>query len=184
MDAEMKWYVVHTYSGYEEKAKGSLLDRAKKNERCRDKIGEVKVPQTTKDTVTKSGKKRSVKTTSFPGYMLVQMILNDETMLLVKDTPKVTGFVGNAQKPKPLTDLEVQKLLSDAPVETVETTTASAVVEQFAKGESVRVIDGPLRNYVATIEEVRPEKAKLKVLVRILGRETSVELEFAQVEKI
>ena len=183
MEAEMKWYVVHTYSGYEEKAKGSLLDRAKKNDRCKDKIGEVKVPQTMKDMVTKSGKKKSVKTTSFPGYLLVQMVLNDETMLLVKDTPKVTGFVGNAQKPKPLSDLEVQKLLSDTPVESAETV-PMAVVEQFAKGESVRVVDGPLRNYVATIEEVRPEKAKLKVLVRILGRETSVELEFGQVEKI
>ena len=180
MTSEFKWYVVHTYSGYEERAKQSLIELAR-NEGCEDKFGEVFIPQTVSESVTKAGKKKSVSKTSFPGYMLVQMDLTDLTMHIVKSTPKITGFVGNSKRPRPLPDHEVLQITSEEAREQ-----AKEVVPQveFSKGEAVKVMEGPFSNFDGVIDEVRPEKAKLRVLVSIFGRETPVELEYGQVEKI
>ncbi len=180
MAYELKWYVIHTYSGFEEKAKSGLLDRAK-SEGQQEKFGEVYIPHTVSEAITKSGKKRSVSRTSFPGYIIVQMHLDDESMHIVKSTPKITGFVGNAKHPKALPDHEVLRMTSP---ESVKETKQVQQEVQFSKGEAVKVMDGPFSNFDGVIDEVRPDKAKIRVLVSIFGRETPVELEFGQVEKI
>ena len=179
-DKTKKWYVVHTYSGYEEKAKLSLLERAKIHG-MEDRFGDIRIPQTVKESVTKTGKKKQVSRTSFPGYMIVEMEMSDETMHLVKDTPKITGFVGNTKNPKPLPDREVIQFTSEEAV--IETKEVVAEV-QFTKGESVKVMEGPFSNFDGIIDEVKPEKSKVRVLVSIFGRETPVELEYRQVEKV
>lgn len=180
MENELKWYVVHTYSGYEEKAKSGLLDRAKMSG-LQDKVGEIYIPKTVKENTTKTGKKKKVSKTSFPGYIIVQLALDESTMHLVKDTPKITGFVGNAKNPKPLPDHEVLVMINpeSAPA-------AQEVVPdiQFQKGDAVKVIDGPFSNFDGVIDEVKPEKAKVRVLVSIFGRETPVELEYRQIQVI
>lgn len=180
MSGELKWYVVHTYSGFEERAKQSLLELAK-NEGCESQFGEVFIPQTVTESVTKSGKKRAVSKTSFPGYMLVQMDLTDMTMHIVKSTPKITGFVGNAKRPRPLPDHEVLQITSEEAREQAKEVVPEV---QFSKGEAVKVMEGPFSNFDGVIDEVKPDKAKIRVLVSIFGRETPVELEFSQVEKI
>ncbi len=173
----LKWYVVHTYSGYEHRAQKSLLERAKL-EGLEEFFGEIMVP--TENVVELlGGSKRKSKRKFFPGYMIVQMELNDRTWHLVKSTPKITGFVGNAQKPMALRDAEVERL-------TNQMTEGAAQVKprvEFEEGETVRVIDGPFSGFNGTIEEVKQEKQKLRVLVSIFGRSTPVELDFGQVEK-
>ncbi len=180
MDNEKKWYVVHTYSGFEEKAKSGLLERAKLGG-LQDKLGDIHIPKTVKENTTKTGKKKKVSKTSFPGYIIVQMILDDSTMHLVKDTPKITGFVGNAKRPKPLPDHEVLAMI--APDQVPEKQEVVAEVS-YRKGDAVKVIDGPFSNFDGVIDEVKPEKAKVRVLVSIFGRETPVELEYRQIEVI
>jgi len=180
MSTELKWYVVHTYSGFEEKAKLALLERAKNNGMV-DRFGEIIIPHTVKESVTKTGKRKQTNRTSFPGYMIVQMLLDDESMSLVKNTPRITGFVGNAKKPRPLPDNEVLRLTS--PEAVAEQSTPVAEVA-FEKGEGVKVVDGPFSNFDGVVDEVRPEKARLRVLVSIFGRETPVELEYNQVQKL
>ena len=173
----LKWYVVHTYSGYEHRAQKSLLERAKL-EGLEEYFGEILVP--TENVVELlGGSKRKSKRKFFPGYMIVQMELNDRTWHLVKSTPKITGFVGNAQKPMALKDIEVERL-------TTQLTEGAIEVKQkyeYDEGETVRVIDGPFSGFNGTIEEVKHEKQKLRVLVSIFGRSTPVELDFGQVEK-
>lgn len=181
MSEELKWYVVHTYSGFEERAKQSLLELAKKEE-CEEKFGDVYIPQQVAESVTKSGKKKMVSKTSFPGYIMVQMQLDDLSMHIVKSTPKITGFVGNSKNPRPLSDHEVMKLMT--PEEAEEEAVVTTHDIQFSKGESVKVMEGPFSNFDGIIDEVRPDKAKLRVLVSIFGRETPVELDYNQVEKI
>ncbi|NRA67111.1 MAG: transcription termination/antitermination factor NusG [Pseudobacteriovorax sp.] len=181
VNSNLKWYVVHTYSGYEERAKQGLIELAK-NEGCEEAFGEIFIPQTVSESVTKSGKKKSVSRTSFPGYMLVQMDLNDMTMHIVKSTPKITGFVGNSKKPRPLPDHEVLQITSVEAREQQQEVVVSEV--EFTKGESVKVMEGPFSNFDGIIDEVKPDKAKVRVLVSIFGRETPVELEYGQVEKI
>lgn len=180
MSADLKWYVIHTYSGFEEKAKQALLERVR-GAGLDDKFGEIYIPQTTSESITKSGKKRSVSKTSFPGYIIVQMDLNDSTMHLVKSTPKITGFIGNTRHPRPLPDHEVLQLTSPEAVQEKKEVVQEL---QFSKGEAVKVMEGPFSNFDGVIDEVRPDKAKVRVLVSIFGRETPVELEFGQVEKI
>ena len=180
MAYELKWYVIHTYSGFEEKAKVGLFDRAK-SEGQLDKFGEIYIPQTQSESIAKSGKKKTVSKTSFPGYIIVQMHLDDESMHVVKSTPKITGFVGNSRHPKSLPDHEVLRLTSP---EVVKDKKELVREVRFSKGESVKVMDGPFSNFDGVVDEVKPEKAKLRVLVSIFGRETPVELEFGQVEKI
>jgi len=173
----LKWYVVHTYSGYEHRAQKSLLERAKL-EGLDEFFGEVLVP--TENVVEiMGGSKRKSSRKYFPGYLIVQMELNDRTWHLVKSTPKITGFVGDAQKPKALKDVEVERL-------TMQMTQGTQQVKpkyEFEEGETVRVIDGPFSGFNGTIEEVKHEKQKLRVLVSIFGRSTPVELDFGQVEK-
>lgn len=180
MTYDLKWYVIHTYSGFEEKAKSGLIDRAKSEDKL-EKFGEIYIPHTTSETVNKAGKKRSVSRTSFPGYILVQMHLDDESMHIVKSTPKITGFVGNARHPKPLPDHEVLRMTSP---EAVQDKKDTAPVFHFSKGEPVKVMDGPFSNFDGVIDEVKPDKGKVRVLVSIFGRETPVELDFGQVAKI
>lgn len=185
MTYDLKWYVVHTYSGFEEKAKSGLIDRAKKD-KLEEKFGDIYIPHTVSETVNKAGKKRAVSRTSFPGYIIVQMFLDDETMHVVKSTPKITGFVGNARHPRALPDHEVLRL-TNPEAAAAEAAAANPVVEtahHFAKGDSVKVMDGPFSNFDGVIDEVRPDKMKVRVLVSIFGRETPVELDFSQVDKI
>ncbi|MFO0723142.1 MAG: transcription termination/antitermination protein NusG [Myxococcota bacterium] len=174
---KLKWYVVHTYSGFEQKAKKSLEERAKL-EGLEAHFGQTLVP--TEEVVEMvGGSKRKSKRKFFPGYMLVQMELNDRTWHLVKNTPKVTGFVGNQQHPTPIKEAEVLRLTQQ-----IETGTLSArTTIEFEAGEKVRVIDGPFSSFNAVIEEVKADKQKLRVLVSIFGRATPVELDYMQVEK-
>ena len=173
---KMKWYVVHTYSGFENKAKKGLEERMKL-EGLEEFFGEVLVPQETVAELV-GGRTRRTNRKHFPGYMIVQMELNKESWHLVKSTPKITGFVGNAQNPMPIREREVERLrkLSEG------TVTVKPKVEYY-EGETVRVVDGPFASFNGTVEEVKDEKQKLRVLVSIFGRSTPVELDFTQVEK-
>lgn len=175
---EMAWYVVHTYSGYEHKAKMALEERirsAKKSEY----FSEIIVPEENVVELVK-GQKKTTKRRFFPGYILVKMILNDETWHIVKNTPKITGFVGDKVKPVPVPESDVQKMTNRIAEGQVKPRPRIS----FAEGESVRVIDGPFANFNGVVEDVNPDKGKVKVLVSIFGRSTPVELDFIQVEKI
>ena len=176
-----KWFVVHTYSGSEEKAKQGLVDRIKL-QHMEDRFGQIFVPRIATETVLKSGKKKRVEKTSFPGYILVEMAFDDATSLLVRETPKITGFVGNAKNPKPISDAEVLRLTSPEAIEAQKQQVTAEV--NFRKGEHVKVKDGPFTNFDGVIDEVRADKMKLRILVSIFGRETPVELDYAQVDRI
>lgn len=174
-----RWYVVHTYSGYENRAKQCLLDRIQ-NEGVEEEFGEILIP-TENVTEVKGGAKRTTTKKFFPGYILVQMELTDETWHVVKSTQKITGFVGGtARRPTPIPDREVRRI-----TEQMEDGVARPKPTQtFEDGQQVRVIDGPFLNFTGTVEEVRPEKQKLRVLVSIFGRATPVELDYSQVERV
>jgi transcriptional antiterminator NusG len=173
-----RWYVVHAYSGYEKSVMRSLRERIAMAG-MEDQFGEVLVP--TEEVVEmRAGQKRRSERKFFPGYVLVEMELNDETWHLVKNTPKVMGFIGGkADKPAPLTEAEARAILDrvQAGTETAQPKTL------FEPGEIVRVIDGPFNDFNGVVEEVNYEKSRLRVGVTIFGRNTPVELEFAQVEK-
>jgi transcriptional antiterminator NusG len=172
-----QWYVVHTYSGYENRAKLALEQRIKEFNK-QDFFGEVLVPSEKVVEVVK-GEKRTSSRKFFPGYILVQMELNDETWYVVKNTPKVTGFIGGTTNPTPVSDDEVKKILGQMEEGRVNPRPKF----EFSPGEQIKVIDGPFSNFTGTVEDVHPEKGKLRVLVSIFGRSTPVELEFFQVEK-
>ncbi|MCK6544605.1 transcription termination/antitermination protein NusG [Myxococcota bacterium] len=176
---KLKWYVVHTYSGFENRAKKSLEERIKR-EGLEEFFGEALVP--TENVVELlGGSKRTSKRKFFPGYMLVQMELNDRTWHLVKSTPKITGFVGpDARKPMPVREEEVRRLTQQID----QGTLAPKPKIVFEQGESVRVTEGPFATFNGVVEEVKEEKQKVRVLVSIFGRATPVELDFTQVEKI
>jgi len=175
----MGWYVVHTYSGYENKAKLALLERMKTLD-YEEYFGSILVPEEQVVERTKTGKTRNVSRRFYPGYMLVQMDLTNETWHVVKDTPKVTGFVGgNNRKPSQVPPREVARILGLISKESVE---AKPKIH-FDKGESIRVVDGPFANFNGIVDEVRPDKGKLRVLVSIFGRSTPVELDYIQVQK-
>jgi transcriptional antiterminator NusG len=172
-----RWYVIHTYSGYENKAKTSLEERIKNT----GKIGlfdEILVPTETVVELVK-GKRKTSQRKIFPGYILVKMELNDETWHIVKGTPKVTGFAGHGAHPTPISEEEIEGVISQIK----EGVSKPKPKVSFSAGDTVRVVDGPFVNFVGTVEEVRPEKRKVKVLVSIFGRATPVELDFVQVEK-
>lgn len=174
---KLEWYVVHAYSGFEMKAKQALEERVRMNKMERY-FGEVHVPQETVVELVK-GQKKTSNRKFFPGYILVQMVLNQDSWHLVKETPKITGFVGDATDPAPMTEEEVKRVLNQ-----VEEGAASPRSKMsFEQGETVKVIDGPFTDFNGTIEEVKPEKGKVKVLISIFGRATPVELDFMQVEK-
>jgi transcriptional antiterminator NusG len=174
----MNWYVVHTYSGYENKAKLALEERVR-NAKMESFFAEVIVPEENVVEL-KNGQKRTTKRRFFPGYILVRMHLNDETWHIVKNTPKITGFVGDRLKPVPVPDSEVEKMTNRI----AEGQTKPRPRISFTEGEKVRVIDGPFANFSGVIEGVNPDKGKVKVSVSIFGRSTPVELDFIQVEKI
>jgi len=176
-----KWYVVHTYSMFEEKAKSTLLERVRLN-RMDEKFGEIIVPKTAQETVLKSGKKKKVEKNAFPGYIIVQMEMTEDTNHLVRDTPKITGFVGNARNPRPITDQEVLRLTSPEAIK--EQTKQQAATLTFEKGETVKVIDGAFTNFDGVVEAVQADRMKLRILVSIFGRETPVELDYGQVQKL
>lgn len=173
----MRWYGVHTYSGYENKVKLSLEERIRSMD-VEDCFEEILIPAETVVEMRKGERKTSTRK-FFPGYILVRMDLNDETWHVVTGTSKVTGFVGGGQNPPAITDLEVKKI-TDRMEEGVEKPKPKVL---FDVGETVRVVDGPFLNFTGVVEDVRPERGTLKVMVSIFGRGTPVELEFMQVEK-
>ncbi len=173
-----QWYVVHTYSGFETKVKTSIEQRAKVFG-LEEQIPRVIVP--TEEVVEiKRGQKKITPQKFFPGYVLVEMEMNDETWHLVKSTPKVTGFVGSGVRPAPLPEEEVDEILHQMEVGAEKPKPKSV----FQKGDKVRVIEGPFLNFTGTIEDLNPERGRLKVMVAIFGRLTPVELEYYQVERI
>lgn len=173
-----RWYVVHAYSGYEKKVAAAIQERIELQD-MQDAFGEVLVP--TEEVVEmRSGQKRKSERKFFPGYVLVQMELSDAAWHLVKETPRVMGFIGGkADKPAPITDKEAEAILQrvDDSVDKPKPKTL------FEPGEMVRVIDGPFNDFNGVVEEVNYEKSKLQVAVLIFGRSTPVELDFGQVEK-
>jgi transcriptional antiterminator NusG len=175
--SELKWYIVHTQSGFEAKAKTSLLDRIDRAGK-KDFFSEILIPVENVVELVK-GQKKSTERKFFPGYILVKMVLNDETWHIVKATPRISGFVGNARTPPAVPEEEVARITHQI----TEGTAKAKPKYVFKDGDSVRVIDGPFANFNGTVEEVRPEKSKLRVLVSIFGRATPVELDFIQVEK-
>ena len=174
------WYVVHSYAGYEKKVKGNLANRIT-SLNMEDYIFQVEVPEE-EIVEIKKGERKLVKRNVFPGYVLVRMDLTDESWSCVRNTPGVTGFVGNAHHPAPLTLAEVENILAPRPVKKGEKIDMKMV--DYEIGESVTVMDGPFATLPATISEIMPEQGKLKVLVSIFGRETPVELSFNQVQKL
>ena len=174
------WYVVHSYAGYEKKVKGNLQNRIQ-SLNMEDFIFQIEVPEE-EVTEIKNGQRKQVKRNIYPGYVLVRMELTDESWSAVRNTPGVTGFVGNAHHPSPLSMDEVEKILAPRPVK--KSDKADIRVVDFEVGESVTVMDGPFATLPASISEIMPEQAKLKVLVSIFGRETPVELSFGQVQKL
>lgn len=172
----MNWFVVHTHTGFEGQVREAIHQKFREKGQ-EDLLGEVMIPS--EEVVElKKGKKKISSRKFFPGYIIVQMVLNDETWHLVNSLPKVTGFVGGSS-PAPLSPDEVDKIQQQV-VEGAERPTPKVI---FSVGESVRVVDGPFTNFNGIVKEVNEEKGKLKVLVTIFGRATSVELEFLQVEK-
>ena len=176
-DNGQRWYVVHTYSGYEQKAKLALRERIKQH-KMDHLFGDVLIPSENVIELVR-GEKKTTSRKFFPGYMLVKMILNESTWHLVKSTPKITGFVGNAINPPAVPEEEVARITNQM----AQGTLKPRPKVQFEEGESVRVVDGPFVNFNGVVEEVKPDKGKLRVLVSIFGRSTPVELDFVQVEK-
>jgi transcription termination/antitermination protein NusG len=172
MAERARWYVVHTYSGYENKVKVNL-EKTVENRNFHELIHDIQVPMEEQVEI-KDGKKKTTLKKIFPGYVLVKMIMNDDSWYIVRNTRGVTGFVGPGSKPVPLTDDEVETMgVSEKPVEI-----------DLEVGETVRVVSGPLENFMALIQEINTDKHKLKALVNMFGRETPVELEFHQVQKL
>lgn len=176
---EKNWYVVHTYSGYENKVKANLEKRVE-SMGMEDKIFRVVVPEE-EETDIKDGKKKVVKKKVFPGYVLVEIVMTDDSWYVVRNTPGVTGFVGSAghgSKPTPLLPDEVSFILKRMGMD------ERRVEFDFELKETVKVTEGPFANFTGSIEEIDLDKNKLKVLVNMFGRETPVELDFAQVDKL
>jgi transcription termination/antitermination protein NusG len=176
---EKNWYVVHTYSGYENKVKANLEKRVE-SMGMQDKIFRVIVPEE-EETEIKNGKKKVVKRKVFPGYVLVEIVMTDDSWYVVRNTPGVTGFVGSAgsgSKPTPLLPDEVDSLLKRMGFD------EKRVDIDFEIGEMVKVKEGPFANLPGSIEEIDKDKAKIKVLVNMFGRDTPVELDFSQIEKL
>ena len=169
------WYVIHTYSGYENKVKTNLERRVQTMEK-EDKIFRVLVP-TEEVTEFKDGRKKVVQRKRFPGYVLVEMVMSDDSWYVVRNTPGVTGFVGSGSKPIPLTEDEMRTILRQMGVE------EPTVKVPFEIGETVRVVSGPFENLDGIVQEVSPERGRLRVQVSMFEREIPVELDFADVEK-
>jgi transcriptional antiterminator NusG len=171
-----RWYIVHTYSGYEERVRKSLEQRIKTMD-AEDRIFQVVIP--TEDEIEiRGGQRRTVTKKIFPGYVLVEMKMDDDSWQVVRNTPGVTGFVGGGNKPTPLAEDEVKIILRQMQDGSPQ------VKVGFRKGESVRVVDGPFTDFIGTVDEINMGKGKVKILLSLFGRETSVELDFLQVERL
>lgn len=173
-----RWYAIHTYSGYENRVKATLEERIKASGK-KDYFGEVIIPSEKVMEMVK-GERKTTSRKFFPGYILVNMELNEETWHLVKGIPKVTGFVGGVTQPPSISEEEIKKITHQME----EGAIRPKPKVSFERGEGVRVIDGPFTNFTGIVDEVKQEKGKLRVLVSIFGRATPVELDFVQVEKI
>ena len=172
-----RWYVINTYSGYETKVQANLESRIKA-ENMKELITEIMIPSENVNEV-RGGKKRVTNKRFFPGYILVKMELTDASWYVVKETPKVTGFVGSGSRPTPLPDEEVENIIGQMD----GTRERPKIKVDFYKDETVKVLDGPFANFSGKVEEINAERGKLKVMVTIFGRSTPVELDFGQVEK-
>ena len=173
MAESAKWYVLHTYSGYEN-AVATTIEKAVENRRMQDLIYEVRIPMETVTEVTDSGVTKTVERKVFPGYVLIKMVMTDESWHLVRNTRGVTGFVGSANKAIPLTEEEIAALGMDKQEVTVA----------FKVGSNVKVTDGPLEGFSGVVDEIDIDKSRLRVIVSMFGRETPVDLEFDQVEVV
>jgi len=171
-----EWFVVHTYSGYEERVRKNLEQRMRSMD-AEGEISKVVVP-TEEEIEVKNGQRRTVDKKILPGYVLVQMAMSDSSWNVVRNTPGVTGFVGSGNKPVPLREEEVNQIMKQMAAE------APKVKVGFRKGQSIRVTDGPFIDFVGLVDEISVEKGKVKVLLTLFGRETPVELDFLQVEKL
>ena len=176
LQSNQAWYVIYAYSGHEEKVKGNLLKRIESMS-MQEQILQVVVPMVD-EIELKDGKRRHVQKRIFPGYILVQMVMTNESWFVVRNTPGVTSFVGNVNAPVALAEKEVeaimQRMHQDAP----------KIRFEFTVGESVRIVEGPFNDFHGKVDEINPDKGKLKVMVNMFGRETPVELDLLQVEKI
>jgi len=170
------WYVIHCYSGYEHKVKHNLEQRIETMQ-MQEKIFQVVIP-TEEEIEVRDGKRRTIERRVFPGYILVQMIMDDESWYVVRNTPGVTGFVGMGNRPTPLRPEEVQAIMKRMEAE------APRIRVTFKPGQKVRIIDGPFNEFIGVVDEIDMERAKVRVLVSFFGRDTPVELDFLQVEKI
>jgi transcriptional antiterminator NusG len=173
---QKSWFVIHTYSGYEERVKKNLEQRIKFMDGG-EEVSEVVIP-TEVEIEVKDGQRRNVDKKILPGYILVQMKMSDQSWNIVRNTPGVTGFVGSANKPVPLREEEVSQILKQMEAE------APKVKVGFRKGQSVRVTSGPFIDFVGVVDDISLPKGKVKVLLSLFGRETPVELDFLQVEKL
>jgi len=173
---QKQWFVVHTYSGYEERVKKNLEQRIKFMDGG-DAIFQIVIP-TEEEIEVRSGQRRNVTKKILPGYVLIHMKMSDRSWNIVRNTPGVTGFVGTGSKPAPLSEEEVNQILTQMTAE------APKVKVGFRKGQSIRVSDGPFLDFVGVVDDISPEKGKVKVLLSLFGRETPVELDFLQVEKL
>jgi len=175
-NGEKLWYIVHTYSGYEERVERSLKQRVKYMD-AEDKIFQVVIPKEDEIEI-RGGQRRTVTKKMFPGYVLVQMKMDDESWNVVRNTPGITGFVGTGNKPTPIPEGQVSTILKQM------TEGSPQVRVGFRKGESIRVVVGPFTDFVGIVDEINTAKGKVRVLLTLFGRETSVELDFLQVERM
>lgn len=176
VDASARWYIIHTYVGHEEKVKNKLLQRIKSMD-AGNKILAVEIPKENEIEI-RSGQRRTVEKKMFPGYLLVQMAMDHESWKVVRETPGVTGFVGDGREATPLEENEANRILKQ------KEEGVAQVKIRFKKGENVRVVDGPFTDFIGTVDEINMSKGKVKVMLTLFGRETSVELDFLQVEKL
>ena len=175
---QQKWYIIHTYSGFEQKVKEAIRERAKARG-LENLISEVLVPTETVEEMVKGERKISHRK-FYPGYVLVRMELTDESWHLVKDTPKVTGFVGSKDEPVAIPEEDAQKIIAQMQ----EGVLRPKPKISFEQGDKVQVTDGPFANFTGLVDEVRPDRGRVRVMISVFGRPTPVELEFTQIEKI
>lgn len=176
LSTKPEWFVVHVYSGHEQKVSATLKKRIK-SLNIEDKIFDIMIPTQEKIEI-KEGKRKNIRERILPGYILVKMLMSDETWFVVRNTPGVTGFVGFASRPIPLPESEVKTIFKYSKMKAPKYKTS------FSKSEAVKIIDGPFADFVGSVEEINEDQGKLKVLVSIFGRETPVELDFLQVSKL
>jgi transcriptional antiterminator NusG len=176
VDVNARWYIIHTYVGHEDKVKNKLEQRIKSMD-AGTRILRVEIPKENEIEI-RSGQRRTVEKKMFPGYLLVQMAMDHESWKVVRETPGVTGFVGDGKEATPLEDQEADRILKQ------KDEGVAQVKIRFKKGENVRVVDGPFTDFIGTVDEINMGKGKVKVMLTLFGRETSVELDFLQVEKL